>query len=671
MSRGRREALKRASARRSYVKSLRRRRRTSARSAVAAASAGAAVALSLAATQPADASDPLTLQLVEAGLTAEEFAAAGDTLYMVARDQDGARGLWRSDGTTAGTVKITGARVYVADLTATDDRVFFNGDGGTTGFELWTSDGTAAGTVLVKDIETGNKYRYGPKELTAVGDRLFFVQEHTVNTDHLKGLWISDGTEAGTTLVKDIGHGTDPLGTELVTLGDTVYFAGEDSTYGREVWSSDGTTAGTGPVKDINAGARGSYPKQFEPVGDEVYFTAEDPVAGEALWKTDGTDEGTVLVSDVARDGRGVWNFGDLTAVGDELYFTVDDGVHGHELWRSDGTAAGTVLVEDLNAGPGDSLLTQLTAAGDRLFFTRNHRQLWTSDGTAAGTLRLPPTTKDCGTTWCSSISTLTPVDDEVFFTAYDDRGRELWRSDGTSAGTSIVVDLNPGPAGSVEGNYELGVLDGDLFFSGDDGDHGPSLWKVTETASVPMCKGLPATISGTGRITGTSGADVIVGSSAADIIDGRGGDDVICARGGDDRVLQGVKADGADTVVGGTGTDAVSYASRTARLSVSLPDKDANDGAIGEHDKLVGVEDVRGGAGHDKIIGNFADNALLGGAGNDTLTGKNGDDKLRGEAGDDTLVLRDGIRGNDSGDGGTGTDSATSDPGDVVTGVP
>jgi hypothetical protein len=45
--------------------------------------------------------------------------------------------------------------------------------------------------------------------------------------------------------------------------------------------------------------------------------------------------------------------------------------------------------------------------------------------------------------------------------------------------------------------------------------------------------------------------------------------------------------------------------------------------------------------------------------------------DRLEGEAGADTLVLRDGTNGNDAGDGGTGSDTATFDPGDIVTNVP
>src|SRR5262245_42578057 len=66
-----------------------------------------------------------------------------------------------------------------------------------TGAELWKSDGTDAGTVLVKDVRPG-PFGSDTRNLTAVGDTLFFFSN---DGTHGSELWKSDGTEAGTVLV--------------------------------------------------------------------------------------------------------------------------------------------------------------------------------------------------------------------------------------------------------------------------------------------------------------------------------------------------------------------------------------------------------------------------------------------------------------------------------------
>jgi ELWxxDGT repeat protein len=80
-------------------------------------------------------------------------------------------------------------------LTNVGGTVFFTAsDLFTTGRELWKSDGTDAGTVLVKDITPG-PVSTDIASLTAVGNTLFFL------TDSNKSLWKSSGSAAGTVLV--------------------------------------------------------------------------------------------------------------------------------------------------------------------------------------------------------------------------------------------------------------------------------------------------------------------------------------------------------------------------------------------------------------------------------------------------------------------------------------
>ena len=70
----------------------------------------------------------------------------------------------------------------------------------------------------------------------------------------------------------------------LTAVGDTLYFTADDGVNGRELWKSDGTEAGTVLVKDINPGSGGSFPSSMTAVGDTLYFTANDGVNGRELW---------------------------------------------------------------------------------------------------------------------------------------------------------------------------------------------------------------------------------------------------------------------------------------------------------------------------------------------------------------------------------------------------
>ena len=85
------------------------------------------------------------------------------------------------------------------DLTATGNTLFYVGFDLTNGYALWRSDGTTAGTVMVKDLNTSSIYN-GPYDLTAVGNTLFFVGYDSTNRN---ALWKSDGTIASTVMVKD------------------------------------------------------------------------------------------------------------------------------------------------------------------------------------------------------------------------------------------------------------------------------------------------------------------------------------------------------------------------------------------------------------------------------------------------------------------------------------
>jgi uncharacterized delta-60 repeat protein len=189
----------------------------------------------------------------------------------------------------------------------------------------------------------------------------------------------------------------------------------------------------------------------------------------------------------------------------------------------------------------------------------------------------------------------------------------------------------------------------------------------------------------GDDHLIGRAGKDFLYGGPGADLLDGGLGGDFM--RGGDPDLLFNLSG-------GGVTGDTVTYADRTAGVSVTTYDSYngydsatlANDGEPGERDDVGDVGTVLGGAGDDVIkaarfadfggsiklpvhfLGGPGDDLLVGDDGPDYLDGGLGADRLYGQAGDDLLSGVDGVA--DYLDGGDGNDRGVTDPLDALFGV-
>src|SRR6185437_154730 len=100
----------------------------------------------------------------------------------------------------------------------------------------------------------------------------------------------------------------------------------------------------------------------------------------------------------------------------------------------------------------------------------------------------------------------------------------------------------------------------------------------------------------------------------------------------GNDNVIEGLA--GNDTMVGGGGTDTVSYANATAGVTVNLANVAAQNTVGAGTDTISGFENLTGSAFADTLTGDAGNNVITGGAGNDTIAGRGGSDTIDGGAG-------------------------------------
>jgi ELWxxDGT repeat protein len=117
-------------------------------------------------------------------------------------------------------------------------------------------------------------------------------------------------------------------------ITNTLYFSAGSSSTGYELWKTDGTNPGTTQVKDIYSGSTSSAPSNLINGNGTLYFIALSPSVGRELWKSDGTSAGTVLVADNIRPGSSSSNIFEMTVSNNILFFQADDfTTYGRELW--------------------------------------------------------------------------------------------------------------------------------------------------------------------------------------------------------------------------------------------------------------------------------------------------------------------------------------------------
>jgi ELWxxDGT repeat protein len=433
---------------------------------------------------------------------------AGGRLLFRGLDAEHGTELWSTDGTPAGTRLVADICPGTCDSITDDEQVLpwpggallLPAHDGVHGDEIWFSDGTAAGTRRMTDLADESALSdFESQQLVAMGGGIYFGAQ--ISSEEGGALWATRGDPSSTRIVSRMGPTEPSSNPDFPTAaGDRLYFAALDGTV-HGLWSTLGTPGSTALIQA--ALSDGFFVGQIlwvSAAGGLTYFFEQDYPPAARLWRTDGTPAGTFVltrgerfetpgvafqgklylatptelwVSDGTEAGTGLvlTNAGgvrSLAAVGGALYFATEN-----EVWRSNGTAAGTVKLAD--APEAGSRGARFTASGPLVFFTAGDG-VWKTDGTPGGTQKLGEP---------GHPTTLTTFQGGIAFFADAQQGiRALWRSDGTAAGTVEIRSLLGLGRNGQEAFSELAVFAGKLFFAAYDVEHGAELWTSDGTAN-------------------------------------------------------------------------------------------------------------------------------------------------------------------------------------------
>lgn len=552
-----------------------------------------------------------------------DVMAIGNSLY-----------LYDSTHTQIVTLGSKSQTQVVADTQITDwfqakgQLFYLNSDQG-----LYRTNGTSAGTYKISGNMT-----VGSRDVFVSNDHIYF--EGFVGNDH--SLYRSDGSSPTPTLIAaDFSFSSN----RSAEIGSYVYFAGSyyntsPHAAGGQIYRINSITGEITAATALDQREGGGAPDGLGAVGKHLYFTANDgefvPSQGTTdreLWRYDTitgvttkitTDE-TLYPTEI---GAGVLS---------SYYFvaapTKDDARFGsRRLYRTSPSNDQIELVGGLPSytnsnGETKELVAEVMAGSGGLFYqARNMDQPGDYDTYFVPTPYsfIDPTTKvlTVSATEAADVLSITVDGDELVMNL-----NGLEERQDLADFTTIYVSLKAGDDklttnASVTRNMSVvGDSGNDSILTGSGND------SILGGAGKNYLYGM----AGNDRIRGGGGFDYVEGGEDKDRIYGRGGSDNLHGNNGVDFIY-------GDDDENGTGNDTLFGESSNDKLY-----------GYGGNDELYGGnqnDSLFGGKGDDKIYGNNGNDTLDGGLGVDTLLGLDGDDRFF--AADGFLDVIDGGLGDD-----------------------
>lgn len=398
--------------------------------------------------------------------------------------------LWQTNGTTSGTSRVTALSSPTSDTPSVSlfeplgTRFLFARQETPQVAQLWISDGSAPGTQLLATFDGGQSATFVVELLSFATNRAI-VNVWDSSADH-GTLLRTDGTIAGTQPILGPAGVFNTRGYSGVRMTGGALLPIETTANGTEPWFTDGTDAGTHLIRDLFPGPGDSSYSFHSAAGGAIGYQLGAPPIQD-LWFTDGSVAGTWSLtarnSLLAEQGLNFYRFAPLGS--DYLFWTQSDQFR---LWRIQPATQALSLVRAFDTPPDAGAEIALSQdnpgyAGGRPLFAMYDRvqgsEPWITDGTAAGTAPIADLAPQIANESSSALPVFAHDGIELFAATDNIQQRGLWRTDGTAVGTSFVAAVSPLPDYYGVHTVRRGAS---TFFLGTEGDGSLSLWRTDAT---------------------------------------------------------------------------------------------------------------------------------------------------------------------------------------------
>jgi len=362
----------------------------------------------------------------------------------------------------------------------------------------------SGGVTLLQTFTTFSSVEYMPKAFTHYANKLFFLAR---DSSLGYGLWATDGTPTGTTMIKFIvpAKNTYSLslyqatGDSMTVYNNKLYFAATDTTKGAALWVSDGTDTGTHQIINIDTSGHvnGGIESPLVLLNNSLYFIGLNDNNTIALWKSDGTVQGTQPLT--LQSNASYTSIGSPILALHKLFFSVENyNINNNippiiNLFCSDGSDTGT---HNINRS---TLMVDITndfveLNNQLLFYAIAYTQtsfmqstgIWCTDG--RNFLRkLNNFSNSCSGSTDNKEAYLNVYNNTAYYGTDEDMGKSLlFSTDGSLGGSGLFMNLSPATARPNGGRpNQLTLFNNRFYFKMyDNTSHRVNLWACNGTES-------------------------------------------------------------------------------------------------------------------------------------------------------------------------------------------